>query len=250
MVCIHRSIIDACSSLVVNDCLHAGNRAYIGAMGNQRSILLAVSAVLAVLVYYFFSPFLYPVALFVTVLHEAGHALGAVFTGGDVLGLQVNLDGSGVTTTRGGSPVIILMGGYIGSAVLGNLLLWLGWRKAHWANHALVVIAIGLVLMGFFWFNSWLTTGLLLLFALGFLLVVRYTDWAHYFLILLGLFSLVHIIQDFNVGPTSDLEHYTSLLPVLPKTGWQLVWLGLVVWITFYNLRGIYRAEKEDAAIS
>lgn len=239
-------MIDTDTTLVVFAAHQARNTGYIGAMGNQRSFLLAVAAVLAVVVYYFFSPFLYPVALFVTVLHEAGHALGAVFTGGEVLGLQVNLDGSGVTTTRGGSALIILMGGYIGSAVMGNLLLWLGWRKAQWASQALVVIAIALLLMGFFWFNSWLTTGLLFLFALGFILVVRYTDWAHYCLILLGLFSLVHIIQDFNVGPSSDLEHYTSLLPILPKAGWQLVWLALVVWVTFYNLRGIYRAEREE----
>ncbi|MBP6828065.1 MAG: M50 family metallopeptidase, partial [Saprospiraceae bacterium] len=65
---------------------------------------------------------LYPVTLLVTFLHELGHALGALLTGGAVEGMQINADGSGYTVTRGGSPGIVLMGGYLGSAVLGNVL--------------------------------------------------------------------------------------------------------------------------------
>ena len=38
---------------------------------------------------------LYPIHLLVTFLHELGHALGALITGGSVLALQVNEDGSG-----------------------------------------------------------------------------------------------------------------------------------------------------------
>jgi hypothetical protein len=69
---------------------------------------------------------LYPITLLVTFLHEFGHALGALITGGEVMSIQINPDGSGVTMTRGGSRAVILMGGYIGSAILGNLLFYLG----------------------------------------------------------------------------------------------------------------------------
>ncbi len=53
---------------------------------------------------------LYPVTMLVTFLHEFGHAMGAILTGGRVEGLQVNSDGSGYTTTLGGSPGIVLIG--------------------------------------------------------------------------------------------------------------------------------------------
>ena len=62
---------------------------------------------------------LYPVTLLVTFLHEFGHALGALLTGGTVEGMQINPDGSGYTITRGGNQGVVLMGGYLGSAVLG-----------------------------------------------------------------------------------------------------------------------------------
>ena len=42
---------------------------------------------------------LYPINLLVTYLHEFGHALGAILTGGSVEALQINEDGSGFTRT-------------------------------------------------------------------------------------------------------------------------------------------------------
>ena len=54
---------------------------------------------------------LYPVTLLVTFLHEFGHALGAILTGGHVLEMQINPDGSGKTTSQPGSVAVILMGG-------------------------------------------------------------------------------------------------------------------------------------------
>jgi len=61
---------------------------------------------------------LYPITLLVTFLHEFGHALGALITGGEVVSVQVNPDGSGLTMTRGGSRAVILMGGFLSPKVL------------------------------------------------------------------------------------------------------------------------------------
>ena len=74
---------------------------------------------------------LYPVVLMVTFLHEFGHALGALLTGGNVLELVINTDGSGYTKSQGGSAAIILMGGYLGSAILGNIMLYIGTESTH-----------------------------------------------------------------------------------------------------------------------
>ncbi|MCB0574744.1 MAG: M50 family metallopeptidase, partial [Saprospiraceae bacterium] len=105
---------------------------------------------------------LYPVTLLVTFLHEFGHALGALLTGGAVEGMQINTDGSGYTVTRGGSQGIVLMGGYIGSAALGNLLFYIGARHRQITQVTLVTLACIMALAGIVWFESVTSSALLI----------------------------------------------------------------------------------------
>lgn len=65
----------------------------------------------------------YPLDLFQTFIHEAGHALAALLTGGEVEYLLVEASGAGVTASRGGSRLVILCGGYLGVTAFGVLLL-------------------------------------------------------------------------------------------------------------------------------
>lgn len=186
---------------------------------------------------------LYPVTLLVTFLHEFGHAVGAIITGGKVDFLRVNPDGSGVTGTINGWRSIILMGGYIGSAIFGNLLFYIGVKKPRYANYALYALALFMGISGFFWFETLFTTGFLLAFGLGLLLIARYTNWARWVLMFLGMASIIYIVQDFNVGPSSDLEAYAKLFVVVPKTVWMYIWLGIVLLLSFLNLRQIFRSD-------
>jgi Zn-dependent oligopeptidase len=55
-------------------------------------VILLVYGVLKFMGGSFGSLLLYPVTMLVTFLHEFGHALGAILTGGSVEGLQVNSD--------------------------------------------------------------------------------------------------------------------------------------------------------------
>ena len=69
------------------------------------------------------SPLLVPFRLFVTLIHEFGHALAAVLTGGHVLEIMVRLDGSGLTLVEGGNLFITASAGYLGSSLFGAALL-------------------------------------------------------------------------------------------------------------------------------
>jgi len=51
---------------------------------------------------------LYPITLLVTFLHEFGHGIGAVITGGWVEEIQINKDGSGWTRSAGGSRAVTI----------------------------------------------------------------------------------------------------------------------------------------------
>ena len=192
---------------------------------------------------------LYPITLFVTFLHEFGHALGAIITGGTVENLQINEDGSGFTTTRGGSRAIILMGGYLGSAILGNLLFYIGARKPKLATWTLYVLSAAMVLSAVKWFNSTYTTLLLVGFALFFFLLAKRSRFDQEVVMFLGLASILYIIQDFNVGPSSDLKAYAEIFVIVPAAAWMYIWLAIALVLTFFNLRMIFKGGGKRKAV-
>jgi hypothetical protein len=74
----------------------------------------------------------YPFRIFVTFIHEGGHALAAFVTGNAVHSLTVSPDGSGlVYSTDGGllSSLFVSSAGYLGAMSFGALLLWLVRRR-------------------------------------------------------------------------------------------------------------------------
>lgn len=186
---------------------------------------------------------LYPIRMLVTFLHEFGHAAGALLTGGNVANVEVRADGSGVTWTSGGNRTIILMGGYIGSAIFGNLLFYIGAKGSErWAEIATYVLAAIMLITGIVWYSSIFTTLLLLLFAGLLVLIARKTTYDAPMLMFLGLASILYIIQDFNVGPSSDLSAYADQLIILPATAWMYIWLAIVVVLFVYNVRQVFKS--------
>jgi Peptidase M50B-like len=73
---------------------------------------------------------LYPFSLFVTLLHETGHAIAGDITGGAVTGLTVRPDFSGVTNIRGGTEALVAPAGYLGASIAGGAILALRTRFA------------------------------------------------------------------------------------------------------------------------
>jgi hypothetical protein len=184
---------------------------------------------------------LYPVTLLVTFLHELGHALGALLTGGSVVGMQINPDGSGYTITRGGSQGVTLIGGYLGSAVLGNLLFRIGARHQALTHHTLLVLAGLMILSGVIWFQSLNSTALLFVFGLLLGFIALKTNWDQDVLMFLGLAAVLYIIQDFDIGPKSDLVMYEKVVGFFPYQVWMYLWLGLAGVLFLWNLKEIFR---------
>jgi len=89
---------------------------------------LLLAAVLSITLW--FIPFAeilsYPFRIFVTFIHEGGHAIAALLTGNSVQSLSVAMNGSGETyTTQGGviSQMIVSSAGYVGAMSFGATLL-------------------------------------------------------------------------------------------------------------------------------
>src|SRR5262249_48864636 len=96
---------------------------------STRGQILAL-AVGAFLVVYFLwqlsaqTNLLYPIRLFVTFVHESGHGLTAILTGGRFDHFQVFDNGAGIAYTAGGSPFLVPQMGYLGAALFGAVLLY------------------------------------------------------------------------------------------------------------------------------
>lgn len=72
------------------------------------------------------TPMVKPFRVFVVWIHEMGHASMALATGGEVEELRVRWNESGHVISRGGIFPLISSAGYVGSAILGALLIYAG----------------------------------------------------------------------------------------------------------------------------
>ncbi len=122
-----------------------------------QATLLLTAAVISIVLW--FIPFAeivtYPFRIFVTFIHEGGHAIAALLTGNSVESLSIATNASGETYTSGGgrfSQVFVASAGYLGSMAFGAFLLVLI-RKA---------IAARIVLIG----SATLIFGLTLIYGL------------------------------------------------------------------------------------
>src|SRR5215213_9393849 len=85
-----------------------------------RTLLVATLITLALWFIPYAEILTYPVRIFVTFIHEGGHALAAVLTGGSVMSLSVHTDASGLTQTTNGG-LIVSSAGYVGAMIYGVL---------------------------------------------------------------------------------------------------------------------------------
>ncbi len=74
---------------------------------------------------------IYPIKLFVVVLHEFSHGLAAILTGGRIVKIEVNQLVGGVCWTVGGSRFIVASAGYLGSIFWGGVIFMIAARTKY-----------------------------------------------------------------------------------------------------------------------
>ncbi len=184
---------------------------------------------------------IYPINLLVTFMHEFGHAFFALLTGGSVLEIEVNRDGSGLATTSGGMRAFVLIWGYIWSALFGNLLLRIGLQdKGNVSEKVLYWLAGLLIVTGIIWFSSIISFIILVILAGILIALAKYTSYDKIIFQFLWVASVLFIIEDFNVWPSSDLSKFSEIFVFIPQSVWMIIWLIIVLIITGLNLKSIY----------
>lgn len=112
---------------------------------NQKKLHLSIVFGVLILSFFAWDTFVvYPVKLFVVLLHEMSHGLAAIFTGGRIVSIELNQYLGGMTTTEGGSILIIASSGYLGSITIGALLFISSFDKkvSTWFNTSLAILLL------------------------------------------------------------------------------------------------------------
>jgi len=129
---------------------------------------------MAILLWLWDTPIVYPLRVLVVFFHELSHGLMAVITGGRVDFIALHPAEGGVTWVGGGNRFLTLSAGYLGSMVWGAILLLASMKPARAAvvNRLLAVLILLVTLawvrpmLGFGWvFGA--VAGLGLAFAAG-----------------------------------------------------------------------------------
>jgi hypothetical protein len=114
-----------------------------------RTLLVAAGLSIALWFIPFAEILSYPFRIFVTFIHEGGHAVAALVTGNSVRSLSVAMNASGETyTTQGGmfSQMLVSSAGYLGAMTFGAVLLVLI-RKAVAVRIVLAASALLILLL-------------------------------------------------------------------------------------------------------
>jgi len=236
-----------------------------------QAMTLLIAATISVLLWFIpFAEFLtYPFRIFVTFIHEGGHALAALLTGNSVASLSVAMNGSGETyTTQGGliSQVIVSSAGYLGSMAFGGLLLVLI-RKAIAARLMLLGSAIFVftltMIYGLFkplfsidaWSGIPFTLFAGTAISVGLVLIARFatarvaaffTSFLAVQCVLNALFDLKTVFflsNPFASSVPTDAVNMANATGI-PALFWTVIWIGLALGILWFAMR-VYVAGRD-----
>src|SRR3954451_15209059 len=215
-----------------------------GRVDTRFAGMLLICAALAMLLWT--TPLLLPFRLFVTMVHEVSHALVGVATGGQVLGISISLDGSGLTLVRGGNLFLTASAGYVGSSLFGAGLLLLA-RERRWRRPLLQALSVGLVIATVVFFREpTVIVAALMLAGMLWLFAARGPDWLVALLVYLlavlnGLYAVIDLLTLLQLsGPAAAAASDAATLQRLtgvPALFWALLWTAMAVAVQFLTLR-------------
>ena len=189
------------------------------------------------------SPVIYPLKLFVVLLHEASHGAMALATGGEVLRIVVTPGQGGVCYCPGGNAFLTLSAGYLGSLGWGALILLAARARRPGPRNVTTLIGLAVLLLTALYVRN----GFGILFGSLFgaaLIALRSAGRTIHVLTLtaLGLTSCLYALLDIksDVLDRPYLESDARLLAEMtgvPTVVWGVLWIGLGVAVSVWLFR-------------
>jgi hypothetical protein len=233
-----------------------------------QALTLLIAATLSVLLWFIpYAEFLsYPFRIFVTFIHEGGHAIAALLTGNSVASMAIAPNASGETyTTQGGliSQFLISSAGYLGAMAFGALLLLLI-RKAIAAR--IVLLSCGILIFALtmifglikpiFSMSAWSGIPFTLLagtaISVGLVLIAKYASLrvATFFVSFLAVQCVLNALFDLktvfflsgSAVPTDAANMATAT--GIPAIFWTVIWIAFALGILWFAMR-LYVAGRD-----
>ncbi|CAG8670189.1 1712_t:CDS:2 [Funneliformis mosseae] len=187
-------------------------------------------------------------------LHEFSHAAAGCCTGAKIEAIEIDPDEGGVTRMRGGIPCWTLPAGYLGSSLIGALLIFCGFNVT--ASKVASVILGVLLLVLLFWAKNWLTRGLTVLFTgiiVG-LWFIKEGAGLKYFVLFVGVMSCLYSVWDimddlvFRKVNESDASKFAKLCRCCPAQVWGVIWLFIsIIFLGVGVLAGLLAFKQNDS---
>jgi hypothetical protein len=214
-----------------------------GIKSHQKRLLIVASLVFVAWFVPVMQLFTLPLQFLYTHLHEIGHAIAAMITGGSGIWITVHADGSGLTSSWGGSQLVMSPAGYVGATAMGAGVLALS-RTKEGARDAIVglfiVLLAGLVL----WVRGdvvGITTAVGLI---GVLFVLARQSWVQDVAQFIGLYmcaaSVQAVMQTMNLNPLAYQQNDAQILQEatgIPAIVSAFVWTGISFALAWLGLR-------------
>lgn len=203
-------------------------------------IFFCIAAIIVDFIPFVRQPFLWVETFF----HEISHGLMAILTGGKIVSLTLNYDGSGLCVSQGGVSFLISFFGYFGSAVWGLLVYLVADNMKPRSAH----IVMGLLIAAFFlvmvlWAENTSTFIILAVMITLFSASFKYADskalksllqFIGIFVLLDAIRSPLALIDGRDRGDGARLADLTFV----PELVWIGVWMlsGLSMLFLIYHL--------------
>ena len=202
----------------------------------RTELLLGLTAFYIALWLLWTTLLVFPLKVFVVLLHEISHGFAAVVTGGTVDRIVLHADEGGATYTRGGNAFLILSAGYLGSLLWGLLLIELAGARAKLARLALAALAIAVLAVAALFVRNTFGFIFTALFGAALFIAARRLSprGVAIVLLVLGLtsafYALLDIRSDIFVRPDVEsdarmLAHITGV----PTLVWGVIWTAAAV---------------------
>lgn len=190
----------------------------------------------------------YPLKVFVVLLHEVSHGLAAIATGGSVERIVLDANQGGAAYTVGGIPFVTLSAGYLGSLFWGVLFVMLGFSRLLRPRWIIGAVGVFVVLVSVFVVRN--PFGLLFGVAFGGALVAsaKYLSQRtnRILLLVLGLTSTLYAILDIKSDIISRPNLRSDAAMLAEMTGvhtmfWGFLWIAIALLVSAWLLRWVAR---------
>ncbi|KAI8871693.1 hypothetical protein GQ42DRAFT_154254 [Ramicandelaber brevisporus] len=166
----------------------------------QKKLLYVIAGYIVGILILWNVPYLkmiiYPFKLVTVSFHEFGHAFAGVITGAKIHSITIEPDEGGLTQMTGGNPCCTIPAGYLGSSLIGALMIFCGFNTI--ASKVCTVVVGVALLATMWWARNWLARVIAVLFIglLAFLWWLQGGVGLRYFVAFMGTMSVLYSLYE------------------------------------------------------